>query len=535
MKNKSGIWLNVVKSILFIVFGFLLFITIQKVFTPDHNKEAGNPGYTFPAFRKLPSDFIDVIFLGTSLTLDDISPMKIYETTGIKSYNLSSSGQPISLSYFILKTILQTQTPRVVVLDVSSLYRIDAIVAWRYVVDNLTLDKNLLDMSREYNNIFSEKGENALNVIFPLLKYHMRWNELTRNDFIRFQPDSYYSMGYYLESPVTPGSATIEDIDSIAKVVYENRNISQVPQIQEEHLSYLERIYEICKKNNIELILIKVPSLVYPQDSYGRISWNQFTYNQMCTIAEEMGLTYIDMNYDVDTGVDFKIDSVDGGVHLNIRGAEKVSAFLGAYLTEHYALDQQQNEVWEKEAVLYDSMRDIAYLHSELEFRAYLSMLAENMEGKTIVIAAKEEYVSGLDEDDFALFQNLGLSAIRDGKFTDSYLAVIHDGVVEYEKVSEQRINYQNDFEDMSVNAVSSGWYSTSLASVKINGKEYAMNSNGLNIVVWDNESGMPLDSAAVNTRYPGSKVAHSGAIYSYLRNYEGYQMQHFDLVSVSK
>ena len=63
---------------------------------------------------------VDVLFLGTSHVGKGISPMKIYENTGIKSYNLFTSMQGVESSFFLLENALKRQQPKVVFLDVSS-------------------------------------------------------------------------------------------------------------------------------------------------------------------------------------------------------------------------------------------------------------------------------------------------------------------------------------------------------------------------------------------------------------------------------
>ena len=135
--------LNVFKPILFLGFGIVLFLTVQRIFTPDfHERE--NEDYTIESVQLMQQNSVDVVLLGTSQMEYGCSPMKIYEDYGIRSYNLASSGQPIGCSYYMLKYALETQKPKAVVLDVSFLFlneksysasRINSF--WRYLVDNI--------------------------------------------------------------------------------------------------------------------------------------------------------------------------------------------------------------------------------------------------------------------------------------------------------------------------------------------------------------------------------------------------------------
>ena len=62
------------------------------------------------------------------------------------------------------------------------------------------------------------------------------------------------------------------------------------------------------------------------------------TYLNFIPLAEEIG-------------IDWSTDTYDGGVHLNVYGAEKLTRYFGEYLNEHFAFDAHDaktNAVWEK-------------------------------------------------------------------------------------------------------------------------------------------------------------------------------------------
>ncbi len=522
----------VMKTICFLLIFVVLFTLLQNIFTPDHNSQS-KAFWSISGFYELPEDSIDVLFLGSSLMQHGISPMTIYETSGIKSYNFAGYGAGIGVCCARLEYALERQMPKLVVLDASLLFTGSAANSpWRYTLDNIPLSLTKLKLAQDYDECMGNASDGVLSIVIPMIKYHSRWNELNGTDFINRKPQLFYANGYCVDGRVMSSEATIANIDAIATEVY-SRNPAAIPKIDVNSLAYLRRIEELCQINDINLMLIRLPGLVFPQNS-GRVCWSRFTHDKTMQLADELGLPFLDLNYDVDPEIDFRTDSWDGGNHLNISGAEKVSKFLGPYLTEHYDLDHEKNLTWEGEKVLYDLVRSMAMLQATLDFRSYLSQLAENLQGRTILITAKEEYTSGLTEEDFALFEKLGLTSIREGGFTDSYLAVIRDGIVEHEEVSNNRLYYQTNNGNTLINMVSSGWYSTSLASVNINGVEYAMNSNGLNIVVWDNETALPLDSASVNTRYSSSKLSHHSGIYGFLLGYEEYLMENASLGSLA-
>lgn len=81
---------------------------------------------------------------------------------------------------------------------------------------------------------------------------------------------------------------------------------------------------EFCEAHGAKLVLVSVPSTT---------NWNMENHNGIADFAESIGVEYIDMNLILDElSLDWNTDSCDAGDHMNVSGAEKVSAYLGKYL-----------------------------------------------------------------------------------------------------------------------------------------------------------------------------------------------------------
>ena len=52
---------------------------------------------------------------------------------------------------------------------------------------------------------------------------------------------------------------------------------------------------------------------------------------------------------------------------------------------------------------------------------------------------------------------------------------------------------------------ISSGYNTGAYSSIMIEGQEYSMNRSGLNIVVFDNDTQLVVDSVNFNTQYPAA------------------------------
>lgn len=526
------------RVIVFLLIGGMIFGKVQDVLTPNH-RENQNVDYAVRGMDTLEPNTITALFAGASHVMLGVAPMQIYEDVQVCTYNLSTSGQPVDCSYFLVKRMLKNQKPAVVFLDTSSLFINENSVnsSRRIVLDNLPLDGQKAEMAVAFGSLGNNDG--ALSIILPLIKFHTRWSQLSKMDFSVPKVQPYYSAGHEIVSFVRPNSNSIATMSGIAEtmgkknqdeIIY-NQNGTQgkkeidtpyyTPQISEYNLEYLLKLKSLCEEAGSDLILVKIPTLSFPMINSN--AWTQQKSEIVKELASEYDLPFIDLALDLDkTGVDFTKDTYDNGVHLNISGAEKVTSYFETFLLENYELEQNPNPMWDEMLKKYQKVRKIAHLNLETDFATYISNLADNMDKWDILMAASEEYVSGLkNEKDIVLLGQLGLSLISKADFADSYVAVIKNGAVEYEAYSGRKIDYDTSINNKPVHIQSSGWYTTSNASIKVGGNEYAVNRVGLNIVVVDRETGLVVDSVCFNTRYEEKARTQHIGIYSLLRAYE--------------
>ena len=224
--------------------------------------------------------------------------------------------------------------------------------------NRLTLDGMKLSTTK-LKSIKASKMEDEefLSYIFPLLRYHSRWNELTKDDFkYALKKDRVSHNGYLMRIDIKP-------------VGYLPREKQLADyQFGENSYKYLEKITELCKENDIDLILIKSPS-VYP---YWYDEWDQ----QIVSFAKENDLEYINFLEYVDSmEIDYQKDTFDGGLHLNLSGAEKFTNYFGEILDSRYDLvDHRKNKdlkfIWDKKVSFYQEMKKKQ--EKELEMYGYL-------------------------------------------------------------------------------------------------------------------------------------------------------------------
>lgn len=123
-----------------------------------------------------------------------------------------------------------------------------------------------------------------------------------------------------------------------------------------------------------------------------------------------------------------------------------------------------------------------------------------NTKGKLVLFSVKDEASKSLTPDFISEMQKLGLSFPLKECYQSSYIAAIKDGEILTEEISDEKLSYQTEIENISLEVISAGYNSGNTASIKINNVEYAVNQRGLNIVVYDTEENRVVDSVCIDT-----------------------------------
>lgn len=254
----------------------------------------------------------DIMFFGTSHAYCSVMPSML-EEKGISSYILASQKQPLEANYFYIDSALSISNPKVVYLDIFdalSKTETDEATVHSYT-DYFPFGLRKIRMITEA----VPKGM-KLHTLFPLLMYHSRWDELKDEDW-HFKYSMYHDdLNGYVE---LKGQSPSFSKDKTMK----KENLEAIKlasgKFMEDKVATIVKINELCKKNGVELRLIKTP--VYDETVY---SENLKEFSKLCA---EKGLEFYDFNGDKDNIGLIESDFYDPG-HLNVEGATKFSKFF---------------------------------------------------------------------------------------------------------------------------------------------------------------------------------------------------------------
>lgn len=338
--NKRKV-IKVVVSVLFIAVSLYL---LQRLLLPKYVTDVVE-GALIAEYYQEEKDH-DVVFIGDCEVYENFSPKVLWEEYGINSYIRGSAQQLIWQSYYLLEDTLKYEKPDVVIFNVLSMKYNEP---QKEAYNRMTLEGMRWSMSK-VNSIKASmtEDENFLDYVFPILRYHSRWSELNSLDVeYMFKTEPVSHNGYYMRVDVKP-----------AENVPDGKILADY-QFGENAYYYLDKMTQLCKENDIQLILIKAPSL-YP---YWYDEWEV----QMEEYAADNGLMYINfLELVEETGLDFTTDTYDAGLHMNLSGAEKISDYLGKVLSEQVGLADRRGEehlaqVWKEKTAAYEQERDAQY------------------------------------------------------------------------------------------------------------------------------------------------------------------------------
>ena len=284
----------------------------------------------------------DVLFIGDCEVYSNFSPITLWQDYGITSVIRGTPQQLIWQSYYMLEDTLRYETPKVVVYNVFSM-RYDKPQNEAY--NRLTLDgMRWSSVKSDAIKASMTKEESYLSYVFPILRFHSRWSELSGEDFkYLFGSEQLSHNGYVMRVDTKPVTRLPEPVP---KADYTYSDIDW---------EYLDKIRDCCREHGITLILIKSASC-YP---YWYPEWDE----QIVDYAKKNGLTYVNfLEHQEETGIDYTTDTYDAGLHLNLSGAEKSSAWFGTILKEQPGItDRRSDEAlsgkWQEKIEFYEQMK----------------------------------------------------------------------------------------------------------------------------------------------------------------------------------
>lgn len=430
MKSKIQ---SIIKSVVFLIVFCVGLACIYNILKwKDTN---GDYLSTFDSLYSLEKDEVDVVFAGPSYTYQTMNPAQFWEDYGISAFTMSISGQDKNSTVASIREVLKTQSPDVVMIDVSgTLFDEHAIQGNVY--------RNTISMKLSANSINlvnkSIAAEDRMDYWLRWPIIHTRYKELKRYDFVQYKP-SIYSMGFNYMFNVY-GREFSQDVFTV-KDSFE---------ISEKNKAWIDELYAMSQEKGFELVFYLTPGVA---DGDGRR-----TINGVADYLKELDITFIDLDKtELVQKIDYSKDFADYR-HLNYYGSVKQVKYIAEYLQENYGIADHRGdegyEAWDS-AVRYKTA--VLTENGELANGDPVEVARNMMQLDDVVIVVSVEGNYNQAESNIAdTLEILGLT-IQNEQLGETW--VIEDGIVTYDS-SESGIyrTKVNGADTMEVYRVTGGW-----------------------------------------------------------------------------
>lgn len=298
---------TIVLSLLFVV---AMVLSLWRISYVLREKEFTNIQDNFMALER---DSVDMVFIGNSHQFCTIDPDLLYEEYGINSFMLATSAQTIPMSYYAAMEAIEYQHPKAIVLEV--LYCSNDFRTVTPEMSHMFFDGMPLCEAKKLAIEDLIEEEEQIYYYLNLGRYHTRWKDLSTEDFVSNLTTP--RGGYYSEET---------KYNKKIPVISPEEKEPMPPEMEK----YMDLLVELCEKEQVELILYVAPFNTLYDDEFtlADLARRQRIFNYVGDYAEEKGLRYYNLFYEIDEiGLDGMTDYKDTQ-HFNCNGQKKVTRYM---------------------------------------------------------------------------------------------------------------------------------------------------------------------------------------------------------------
>ncbi len=326
---------GMLKILVGMAYAFILFLSVCRLLNFLYMEDDERAHIMWHNFYEQEEN-IDYICVGSSHVYSAVNPELLDQKTGENHYNMSTGGQRLRESYYIIKEADHRNELKGVYLDLYFLLSIEGMGDYNNLSavsggwKNLDYRRFSLDKLDCFFHLNPPEYYISAGLPFTRFREHLCDHEWIYSMQANKRRPEYRNYQYRWETENGRAEYTVKGF------FYDNREMSdlcldaeKVPEnmrMAEDAEEYLRKIIEYCKKNEIEIILFQTP--VYKLEAIAYENYDDYTAG-IKEIAAEYGVPYYDFNlakeehlpiqdmrYFVDTG------------HLNANGAEMFTEFF---------------------------------------------------------------------------------------------------------------------------------------------------------------------------------------------------------------
>lgn len=340
MKGRISL---IIRTICFFLILVFVLGCVFAVFSmpPDLQRDR----YRLQTFYQQPKNSLDAVVIGASGVYRGYSSIDAWSNYGLSTYAYSAAQLPAQGVKYVVKDILKTQDPDVIVIDyrtfAKNLFKdiSQAEFSTRHTADNMPISKNQYDFVKSMMDTYDlPTDDNGSEYFFSFLKYHQRWQNSPSEggitiDEIKTQMEKL--KGDYIDK--TQGTLYTERGFKRKKTEdYRSSPPKETDPIFPEMEKSLLELCDYLKGIDQEVLFVAIPAN-YPIKAAKRL-------NHVEQILDNEGFDYLNMMYINDkTGIDPAMDFYNP-THANHYGREKITKYLSKYMVDKYDLPDHRGD-----------------------------------------------------------------------------------------------------------------------------------------------------------------------------------------------
>lgn len=459
---------------------------------------------------------LDMVYIGGSSAFVYWQPLKAWNDCGFTSYSYATNGLEVDGYLPYMEEVLERQRPRMFVVEMRGFQNVDFNFN-EAALRNGTDSMDVFSMNR-WKYVYNYMKERTIteemdkfSFYFDIAKYHTNIENLAK-------PEAWE----YMDNRADCSNKGWEWIDSWAEVSTPvGFETDELGEIDERTSDKLIELLEFCKSEKLEVLFVVAPYVITKEE--------EMKYNKISDVVDSYGYKFLNTNnYYKEMDLDFSTDFYNRN-HVNLFGAEKYTSFLENYLTENYMLPAHKADagyaLWNEEYERYEK--------EEMQHKEIVSTFIEKAQkGKEIAVQmqltddflewstlAEELYFTVLiseqgqpiKPDNLAEAQILEKWGISGNK--RDVIRVISGSSVIYSNEDDCLTSYSGEYGSGIPGTANKAFTISSdqeTSFIEIDGKDYCLGKDGLNVVVVDNNYLNIVDSVNI-TNQDGKLVLSRG------------------------
>lgn len=276
-----------------------------------------------------------IIFIGSSLAKRTLNPYVIENEIGITCFNMGTLDQCLDDSYIALQAAIFQKIPKKIILvcDYSRLKEKNnkkaRIIFWKGLSNSLSFWKRILMDSKFIFSKENIKEPDSINYLYPWI-YNQNQNGIFLSHIIENIKDKIKNEKFN-ENKMVKGKLYYigKGFEGVNQSLDPNKISSRI-EINPNALEKIEKMAELCKKNNIDFLLINTPHPVYDVIAYGDKYFD--IMNTITKFFKEKKINYYDFSLIKPDIFVIKEEYYYDYEHFNYKGAKEFSKAFANFI-----------------------------------------------------------------------------------------------------------------------------------------------------------------------------------------------------------